>query len=201
MFTGIVETLGKVESIEESTSGRRFTLRWPDLQSSLAIGESVAVCGCCLTVVAAQGERFDVEAGPETLARTTLRLKKAGDAVNLERALRVGDRLGGHIVQGHIDDVATLRERRIVDEWSFLEFAIDPKWSPLLVPKGSIAVDGVSLTLVDVSSGGFSVMIIPHTSAVTTLGTLEIGDFVNIEIDVIAKHLEKLAAAYRDRPS
>lgn len=152
----------------------------------------MAVNGCCLTVVAAEGEGFDVQAGPETLLRTNLGTKGPGDPVNLERSLRVGDRLGGHFVQGHVDAVATLRERRRDGEWEFLAFTIDPQWTAFLVPKGSIAVDGVSLTLVDVTADGFSVMLIPHTLAVTTLGTLAPGDRVNIETDMIARHVAKL---------
>ena len=130
-------------------------LAWPGLaRRPLALGESVAVNGCCLTVVATAGGRatFDVQAGPETLLRTNLGDLEAGDPVNLERSLRVGDRLGGHFVQGHVDTTAVLRERRPDGEWEFLAFAIDPAWTPLMVPKGSIAVDGVSLTLVDVAA-------------------------------------------------
>jgi riboflavin synthase len=112
--------------------------------------------------------------------------------VNLERSLRVGDRLGGHFVQGHIDTTAALRERRRDGEWEFLAFELDPEWSDLMVPKGSVAVDGVSLTLVDVAPGGFSVMLIPHTLAITTLGGLAPGDRVNIETDMLAKHVQKL---------
>jgi riboflavin synthase len=162
------------------------------LQEPLALGESVAVCGCCLTVVAAAGDSFAAQAGPETLLRTNLGRKAAGRPVNLERSLRAGDRLGGHFVQGHVDTTATLRERRMDGAWEFLAFTIDPAWTRLMVPKGSIAVDGVSLTLVDVAHNGFSVMLIPHTLAVTTLGALATGDAVNIEADILAKHVAKL---------
>ena len=197
MFTGLVEALGHVKRVTEESEGRRFTLAWPGLANAgdpLALGESVAVNGCCLTVVATDptADAFDVQAGPETLLRTNLGAAKPGDPINLERALRVGDRLGGHFVQGHIDTTATLSERRREGDWEFLAFAIDAEWSPLLVPKGSIAVDGVSLTLVDVTPGRFSVMLIPHTLAVTTLGTLTPGARVNIETDMIAKHVRKL---------
>jgi riboflavin synthase len=192
VFTGLVEVLGRVERVAFENAGRRLTLRWPGLTEGLAIGESVAVNGCCLTVVAADGERFEVQAGPETLLRTNLGEKQVGDAVNFERSLRVGDRLGGHFVQGHIDTTATLRERRDEGEWEFLAFILDPAWTPLLVPKGSIAVDGVSLTLVDVWPDGFSIMLIPHTLAVTTLGVIKPGDRVNIETDILAKHVAKL---------
>jgi riboflavin synthase len=192
LFTGLVEALGRVDRVEDEGSGRRFRLNWPDLSGSLALGESVAVNGCCLTVVSTEGTTFDVQAGPETLLRTNLGSKAVGDVVNLERSLRVGDRLGGHFVQGHVDTTASLVERRPDGEWDFLDFAIDPAWTPLMVPKGSIAVDGVSLTLVDVAPDRFSIMLIPHTLAVTTLGTLKPGDLVNIETDMLAKHVAKL---------
>lgn len=194
MFTGLVEALGRVDRVEQEGSGRRFTLRWPGLSEPLALGESVAVNGCCLTVVSAAGDQFDVQAGPETLVRTNLGQKPVGAPVNLERSLRAGDRLGGHFVQGHVDATAVLRERRRDGNWEFLAFGIDPAWTPLMVSKGSIAVDGVSLTLVDVSADGFSIMLIPHTLAVTTLGTLPPGGLVNIETDMLAKHVAKLLA-------
>jgi riboflavin synthase len=192
MFTGLIEALGRVEQVVDEGPGRRLTLLWPDLAEPLALGESIAVNGCCLTVISAEAERFVVQAGPETLVRTNLGASTVGDPVNLERSLRVGDRLGGHFVQGHVDTTATLRERRTDGEWEFLAFELDPTWSRLMVSKGSIAVDGVSLTLVDVVPGSFSVMLIPHTLAVTTLGTLRPGSQVNIETDMIAKHVQKL---------
>jgi riboflavin synthase len=203
MFTGLVEILGRIESVVDEKSGRRLTLAWPGLGASgepLEVGESVAVNGCCLTVVEVEpgGDRFVVQAGPETLDRTNLGDKAAGDAVNFERACRVGDRLGGHFVQGHVDDTAALRERRPEGEWEFLGFELDPKWDPLMVSKGSISVDGVSLTLVDVTPGRFSVMLIPHTLAVTTLGVIRPGDRVNIEIDMLAKHVKKLMEGKRE---
>jgi riboflavin synthase len=194
MFTGLVECLGRVEGVTVEGAGLRLTIAWPGLGAAMTIGESVAVNGCCLTVVAAEGDRFELQAGPETILRTNLGGARTGDAVNLERSLRVGDRLGGHFVQGHVDATATLIERRPEGEWEFLAFAIDPGWLPLLVPKGSIAVDGVSLTLVDVNESGFSVMLIPHTLAATTLGRLTPGDRVNIEADMLAKHVKKLLA-------
>jgi riboflavin synthase len=194
VFTGLVEGLGRIEGVGDSLEGRRLTIAWPDREAGdpLKLGESVAVNGCCLTVVAVRGVAFDVQAGPETLARTNLGSRARGERVNLERALKVGDRLGGHFVQGHIDTTAVLRKRDRQGEWEFLEFGIDPNWTDLMISKGSIAVDGISLTLVDVSVAGFSVMLIPHTLAVTTLGTSVPGDRVNIEIDMLAKHLKKL---------
>lgn len=195
MFTGLVEARGQVERVDEEDAGRRVVIRWPGLAGPMVLGESVAVCGCCLTVVAFEGETFEVQAGPETLVRTNLGAKCAGDPVNLERSLRVGDRLGGHFVQGHIDATAALTSRRAEGEWEYLSFALDPAWMSLLVPKGSIAVDGVSLTVVDALHGGFSVMLIPHTLAATTLGTLKEGDRVNVEADMIAKHVRRLLTA------
>jgi riboflavin synthase len=194
MFTGLVEALGQVGRVAVEGPGQRLTLVWPGQAGALALGESIAVNGCCLTVVAVApaGSTFDVQAGPETLLRTNLGDLRAGDPVNLERSLRVGDRLGGHFVQGHVDTTAVLRERRPEGEWEFLDFAIDACWTPLMVPKGSIAVDGVSLTLVDVAPAGFSVMLIPHTLAVTTLGSRRPGARVNIETDMLAKHVAKL---------
>ncbi len=194
MFTGLVEGLGRVERVTDEHGGRRLTLAWRELPplDPLKPGESVAVNGCCLTVVALAGTRFDVQAGPETLARTNLGDRKPGERVNLERALKVGDRLGGHFVQGHIDTTAALQDRHRQGEWEFLNFDIDPSWTNLMISKGSIAVDGISLTLVEVSSAAFSVMLIPQTLAVTTLGTSVPGDRVNIEIDMLAKHLKKI---------
>lgn len=194
MFTGLVEALGRIERVEPEGAGCRLAIRWDGLPENdpFQLGESVAVNGCCLTVVSADRGLFEVQAGPETLARTNLGARRAGDRVNLERALRVGDRLGGHFVQGHVDTTATLSERRPEGEWEFLAFAIGREWDPLLVPRGSIAVDGVSLTLVTVEPGRFSVMLIPHTLAATTLGLLRPGDAVNIEADMLARHVQKL---------
>ncbi len=197
MFTGLVEGLGRIERLIDENAGRRLEISSPDLASDdlLRLGESIAINGCCLTAVAVAPDRFAVQAGPETLARTNLGAKHPGDRVNLERALKVGDRLGGHFVSGHVDTTAVLHERRREGEWEFLAFGIEPYWTPLLVSKGSIAVDGVSLTLVDVWSDSFSIMLIPHTLAVTTLGIIQPGDRVNIEVDILAKHVQKLLQA------
>ena len=194
MFTGLVQAMGRILRADDEGAGRRLAIAWDGLASDdpIVLGESIAVNGCCLTAVAIDGNRFEVQAGPETLLRTNLGARGAGDRVNLERSLKVGDRLGGHFVQGHVDTVAALQERRTEGEWEFLAFSIDPAWTPLMVPKGSIAVDGVSLTLVEVLEDGFSVMLIPHTLAVTTLGLLHPGDAVNIETDMLARHVQKL---------
>jgi riboflavin synthase len=198
MFSGIVEVLGRIEAVADEDAGRRFTIRWPGLASSepIALGESIAVNGCCLTVVKMDGEIFEVQAGPETLDRTNLGARRVGDAVNLERSLRIHDRLGGHFVQGHVDGTAQVVDRRAEGEWEFLRYRLDdPRWTALMVEKGSVAVDGVSLTVVDVDDASFSVMLIPHTLAMTTLGGYLAGDRVNIETDMLAKHVQKLLAA------
>jgi riboflavin synthase len=194
MFTGLVQALGRIDRVDDENHGRRFVIEWPGLDSAdpIQLGESIAINGCCLTAVDAAATLFHVQAGPETLLRTNLGRRSTGDRVNLERALRAGDRLGGHFVQGHVDATAVLRERRREGEWEFLSFTIDPALVPLMVEKGSIAVDGVSLTLVSVEPNGFSVMLIPHTLAATTLGRVQGGDLVNIEADMIAKHIRAL---------
>jgi riboflavin synthase len=197
MFTGLVEALGQITQARREGPGCRLVIQWPGLAEPLAIGESIAVNGCCLTVIARGDDWFEVQLGPETLARTNLGARRPGDRVNLERALRPTDRMGGHFVQGHVDATATLITRRTEGEWQFLRFAFDPAWAELLVAKGSIAVDGVSLTVVDDLPDGFSVMLIPHTLAVTTLGLIQPGDQVNIEFDLLAKHVRKLLQAQR----
>ena len=196
MFTGLVEGLARITRVAGELEGRRVGIAWPELDARdpLKMGESIAVNGCCLTVVALADGEFEVQAGPETLVRTNLGDQKPGDFVNLERALKVGDRLGGHFVQGHVDTTAVLLERRRQGEWEFLEFGIDPSWTALMVSKGSIAVDGVSLTLVEVTDRAFSVMLIPHTMAMTTLGKSTLGARLNIELDMLAKHVRKLIA-------
>ena len=161
MFTGLVEALGTIKAIIVEDAGRRLSIDWPNLGESFTLGESIAVNGCCLTVVEFSEGSFVVQVGPETLLRTNLGQKQPGAPVNLERSLKVGDRLGGHFVQGHVDATASLIERRREGEWDFLEFQVAERWTSLMVPKGSIAVDGVSLTLVDVGTDRFSVMLIP----------------------------------------
>lgn len=198
MFTGLVEAIGRVDRIETKDAGVHATIAIPESIDSLALGESVSVNGCCLTVVDIHDRCFSVQIGPETLLRTNLGSLFAGSTVNLERAIKACDRLGGHIVQGHIDTTAEIRERRREGEWEFFRFAIDPSWTILMVPKGSIAIDGISLTLVDVRPDDFSIMLIPHTLAATTLGTKRPGERVNVEVDVIAKYVQKLTAPFAE---
>ena len=195
MFTGLVQALGTVRRVTpDGAGGVRLAVAEARIAPHLVLGESVAVNGCCLTVVASGGEGFEFDCGPETLARTNLGHLALGSAVNLERALRVGDSIGGHFVSGHIDCRATLVEQTQQGEWRYLRFALGATYDELLVTKGSVAIDGVSLTLVDVAPGEFRVMLIPHTLGVTTLGALEIGGSVNIEFDMLAKHVQKLVA-------
>ena len=193
MFTGLVESLGTVVRVTESGVGRRLVVR-DSMGPQLAVGESVAVNGACLTVVDIRGDEFSFDVGPETLLKTNLGKLTVGERVNLERSLRVGDRLGGHFVQGHVDAVGTIDDRVRTGEWEDIWFRCPADLTRLMVPKGSIAVDGVSLTLVNVEPERFSVMLIPHTQSATTLGIKRVGDPVNLEADMLARHVAKLLA-------
>jgi riboflavin synthase len=192
MFTGLVQSLGTIREVKDAEGGRRLRVAEPTLAPQLALGESIAVNGACLTVVVSANDTFDFEAGPETLAKTTLGTLAANDRVNLERALRVGDALGGHFVTGHVDCVGAILAAAITGEWLTVWFGYPPEFDELLVSKGSVAVDGVSLTVVDTQPGRFSVMLIPHTRDHTTLGFKKPGAAVNLEFDLIAKHVQKL---------
>jgi riboflavin synthase len=189
MFTGLVEALGEVRDIAADGPGSRLTIAQPQLASASKLGDSVAINGVCLTVVAADDGAFAFQAGPETLRRTNLGELAVGCRVNLERALAVGDRLGGHIVQGHVDGVGTIARRERQGDWEVIWFACPAELNRYLVSKGSITVDGVSLTVVDVTADEFSVALIPHTLAATTLGFKTPAATVNLETDLIAKHL------------
>jgi riboflavin synthase len=195
MFTGLVETLGAVRRVHAEGAGRRLTVAAEAIAPALVLGESVAVNGACLTVVAVDRDAFDFQLGPETLQRTNLGEVGLGDAVNLERALRVGDRLGGHLVQGHVDGVGTVLRRERQGDYEFMAFGCAAELTRQMVPKGSVAVDGVSLTLVDVGPADFSVMLIPHTLAQTTLGRKGPGARVNLETDLLAKYVGKALEA------
>lgn len=196
MFTGIIEATAEVERVVPRGGGTEVGLATARPLADLAIGESVAVNGACLTVTRRRGRRFAAEVSPETLRRTTLGRLARGDRVNIERALRLGDRLGGHIVQGHVDGVGVLDAITPDREWSLYRFRAPAAIVPYLVEKGSIAIDGVSLTVFACRGPRFSVALIPHTLAVTTLGRRRPGDRVNVEADVL---LKQIAAMLRSR--
>ncbi len=192
MFTGLVQALGTVHSSQSNSGGRRLCIRHAGMADRPSIGESVSVNGVCLTVVEAGTGLACFEVGPETLTKTDLGLLESGQSVNLERALRVGDSLGGHFVTGHIDCVGTILDKVQDGDWLTVWFGFPKDFGALLVEKGSIAVDGVSLTVVEVREDSFSVMLIPHTRDNTTLGPKQPGDAVNLEFDLLAKHVRKL---------
>lgn len=192
MFTGIIQTTGRVERLQPSGGGVRLTLAPARRLARLALGESIAVDGACLTVTSGTGARFTVDVSPETLRRTTIGGLRRGARVNLERSLRLGDRLGGHIVLGHVDGVGKVHGITPEGEWVLYRFtAPKPLW-PYLVEKGSIAIDGVSLTVFDCRNGRFTVALIPHTLRETTLADRDPGDPVNLEADVMLKHIEAM---------
>jgi riboflavin synthase len=193
MFTGLVEVRGSVMGLVDRRPARRLKIDvGADWAADSAIGDSVAINGCCLSVVGIGERSLEFEAGPETLACTNLGELATGDPVNLERPLAVGGRLGGHFVQGHIDDTASVVEVTRDGEWVTMWFELPVSLAGQLVPKGSVAVDGVSLTVVDVVANRFSVALIPHTLDVTTLGIRGEGTRVNIETDILAKYVKKL---------
>ena len=187
MFTGIVEEQGAVVALD----GHRLRIRAGVVLDGVQLGDSIAVNGCCLTVVALTTDTWDADVSDETFARTSLGQLQVGSPVNLERAVRMSDRLGGHLVQGHVDGVG-----EVVDPVPDLRVRIPSELMRYVVEKGSITVDGVSLTVVQPLDDGFTVAIIPHTSAVTTLGVRKPGDRVNIEVDVMAKYVERLINAH-----
>lgn len=191
MFTGLVEALGTVRVMRSTGAGSRLVIEEPTLAQGLQLGESVAVNGTCLSVVQFDDRQFSFDVGPETLLRTNLGELQAGERVNLERSLRFADRLGGHLVQGHIDGVGHIDARQESGEWVTMWFRCPRELASQMVSKGSVAVDGISLTLVDVEAERFSVALIPHTLAVTTLGFKGVGAAVNLETDLLAKYVWK----------
>lgn len=192
MFTGLVEEMGVVEAIEHGERSARLTVTAPTVHQGANLGDSIAVNGCCLTVVAHAGNRLTFDAIPETLARTNLGALQPGDAVNLERPLAVGARLGGHFVQGHIDGVGQVRTVTPEENAVVLEIEMPPALRRYFVEKGSVTVDGVSLTVAEVRPETFTVWTIPHTREITTLGRRSVGDRVNLECDLLGKYIERL---------
>jgi len=191
MFTGLVQTTGTIFRAEDAGSGRNILIQSSELPQKISLGDSVAVNGCCLTVIEITEDYLAFEAGPETLSRTTCGDLKADDRVNVEYSLCVGDPLGGHFVTGHIDGVGELHLREDDEEWSICSFRVPSALTTQMISKGSIAVDGVSLTLVEVQQEHFTVQLIPHTLSHTTLGDLSPGGKVNIETDILAKYVQK----------
>ena len=201
MFTGIIEELGTVEAIEDQGDAVRLSVRGPLVVSDAGEGDSIAVNGCCLTVTTYDGEVFTADVMRETLDKTSLGDFRPGTRVNLERAVTAEKRLGGHIVQGHVDGTGTIRSRTPSEHWEVVEIGLPDGMDRYLVDKGSITVDGVSLTVVTAADDSFTVSLIPETLARTTLGIKQPGDVVNLEVDVIAKHVEKLVRAYTKEQS
>ena len=209
MFTGIVEELGRVVRLETVEDSARLTVEAPTVTQDVSLGDSVSVNGCCLTVTAVHGSTFTADLMAETLTRTTLGSQAPGDPVNLERALRASDRLGGHIVQGHVDVTAEVLDHHRGEHWDLLRIGLPQEIARYVAVKGSVALDGVSLTVVDVvdasnaspvpgAGASLSVGLIPETLRRTTLGSRRPGERVNLEVDVMAKYAERLLGA---RPS
>ncbi len=196
MFTGLIEEGGRIAAIRPADQGARLVVSASVVLDGLEVGDSVAVNGACLTAVEITGAGFAVDCVAETLRRTSLGGLEEGDRVNLERPLRIGDRLDGHLVQGHIDGVGGVRSATPEGESTVLEITAPPELLRYVVEKGSIAVDGVSLTVAGRREDAFTVALIPHTMAVTTLGPQALGRPVNLEVDVVAKYVESLAAPY-----
>ena len=194
MFTGIVEELGEVVALDHQADSARLTVRAPGVTADAVTGASMAVNGVCLTVVDLATGVFTADVMRETLSRSSLGELTVGSRVNLERAVRASDRLGGHIVQGHVDGVGTVIDRRVGDGWETMRISLPEGLSRYVVEKGSIAIDGVSLTVSAVADGWFEVSLIPTTLALTTLGRHGVGEPVNVEFDVIAKYVERLTS-------
>ncbi|MEM6776239.1 MAG: riboflavin synthase [Planctomycetota bacterium] len=214
MFTGLVETVGRVVRVEDQPPGKRIVIQAAKFREEgqgddVQIGDSIAINGCCLTVVEISGDHLAFEAGEETLSRTNLGQLTSQPStdnpvigyVNLERSLAVGDRMGGHYVTGHIDTLGELIERTEDPPWANLKFSIPADYASQVVSKGSIAIDGISLTVVDVGDDFFTVALIPHTLEVTTLGKRRVGDQVNLETDLLAKYVQRTLQSGGDASS
>jgi riboflavin synthase len=197
MFTGIVEELGELVGRDELPDAARFAVRGPLVSSDARPGDSIAVNGVCLTVVDVDGDVFTADVIGETLRRSSLGPARISDRLNLERAAKLGDRLGGHLVQGHVDGTGTVLSRTESASWESVRIGILTALTRYVVEKGSITVDGVSLTVIEAGIKDFSVGLIPTTRKLTTLGTRGLGELVNIEVDVIAKYVERLARPHR----
>ena len=203
MFTGLVEEVGEITAIEPTDNSVRLTVKGPKVVADARHGDSICVSGVCLTVVEKTADSFTADVMGQTLAMSTLDAAGAGTKVNLERAAELGSRLGGHIVQGHVDGTAEVLEVRPSGDWTVIRFGLSRELAPLLVDKGSITVDGTSLTVSSVSPVSaaqqwFEVSLIPETLVATTLGQRAIGDLVNIETDIVARHVERMLAFHTE---
>jgi riboflavin synthase len=198
MFTGIIEELGKVKSLSVYSETAQLKVGAKKTLSDVRLGDSIAVNGICLTVVSFSNEEFTVDVMPETLRKTILNDLKAGRPLNLERAMMLGGRLGGHLVSGHVDGVGRIEKKRPEGNAVIFHITAPPEVLRFIVPKGSVAIDGISLTVADVTGDSFSVSVIPHTAAQTTLGSKAVGDIVNLENDMIGKYVDRLLHSYQD---
>ena len=201
MFTGLVEELGRVKTITRTSQSVRLTINAVKVLQDVKIGDSIAVNGTCLTVVAYSDNSFTADVMPETVNHTVLASLQAGYQVNLERCLRVGDRLGGHIVSGHVDGVGTIISKEKKDIAIIVRISTKANILRYIVPKGSIAIDGTSLTVIEIGTDYFTVSLIPHTANLTTVGLKSLGEAVNIEIDIIGKYVERLLNLPTTQPS
>ena len=198
MFTGIIEHLALVKNLSLKARGGELFLDFSDFYNDLSLGESIAINGTCLTIKEISGKVISFDVSGETLKKTTLGKLHYGEKVNIERALRVGDRLGGHFVTGHVDGIGTIHGKKQSADQCTMSFSAEKKITGMMIEKGSIAVDGISLTVVDLADGVFSVALIPYTLVSTTLGFRKIGDSVNIEIDMMGKWIKKLLTNTRE---
>lgn len=201
MFTGIVEEVGQVRAIQRRTGYQRTTVEAKRVLEDVSIGDSISIDGACHTVVEAERRAFSFESVSETLERTTLGRLKTGDRVNLERSLKLSDRLGGHLVAGHVDGMGTVMERRQRADNMTFRIGMPEDLAAYLANKGSIAVDGISLTIVAAGARHFTVTVIPHTVEATTIGERRVGDAVNLEVDLVARYLERLTGCRAENGS
>jgi riboflavin synthase len=199
MFTGIIEGMGTINGVRPSGAARRLVVTSDIPLDGTKLGDSIAVNGACLTVVKLSGKRFEVDVSAETLTRTTFKALRSGERVNLERALRLSDRIDGHLVSGHIDGVGTIKDRQTKGKLTLITITVDPALSRYTIEKGSVAVDGISLTINRCSAGIFDVTIIPHTGLMTTIRVKKIGEKVNIETDMIGKYVERFTTGREDK--
>ncbi len=191
MFTGLIEAIGEITRVDHTSDALTLTIKTPASYSGFVHGESINVDGVCLTVISSSDNSFSVDVMRETLKVTSLKSVTVGKRVNLERALMVGGRLGGHYVQGHVDTVGKLEVRKPGEKWEYFTFTIPKEFTTYIVKRGSIAIQGVSLTVVNVSKRHITVSLIPETLRATTLSSLQLGDDVNFEVDILAKYVEK----------